>query len=100
MIAYISQFVNGEENVVTVLLFMAAIVIGGYSLFKVGFQNLLRLDFDMKTLMTVAIIGALLSGNGRKERSLSFFSPSAKRSNVTRWTGQAIDPLLDGDCPE
>lgn len=62
VIAYISQFVNGEENVVTVLLFMAAIVIGGYSLFKVGFQNLLRLDFDMKTLMTVAIIGAALIG--------------------------------------
>ncbi|WP_341202453.1 cation transporter, partial [Planomicrobium okeanokoites] len=33
---YISQFVNGEENLMTSLLFVAAIVIGGYSLFKVG----------------------------------------------------------------
>ncbi|RKQ29073.1 cadmium-translocating P-type ATPase [Oceanobacillus halophilus] len=59
---YISQFVNGEDNLVTVLLFLAAIVMGGYSLFIVGFQNLRKLDFDMKTLMTVAIIGAALIG--------------------------------------
>ncbi|PKG46213.1 MULTISPECIES: heavy metal translocating P-type ATPase [unclassified Planococcus (in: firmicutes)] len=59
---YISQFVNGEENLMTSLLFVAAIVIGGYSLFKVGFQNLIRLDFDMKTLMTVAVIGAAIIG--------------------------------------
>ena len=59
---YISQFVNGEENLITSLLFVAAIVIGGYSLFKVGFQNLIRLDFDMKTLMTVAVIGAAIIG--------------------------------------
>ncbi|WP_304608787.1 heavy metal translocating P-type ATPase [Planomicrobium sp. CPCC 101079] len=59
---YISQFVNGEENLMTSLLFMGAIVIGGFSLFKVGFQNLARLDFDMKTLMTVAVIGAAIIG--------------------------------------
>lgn len=59
---YISQFVNGEENIITSLLFAAAIVIGGYSLFKVGFQNLLHFEFDMKTLMTVAIIGAAIIG--------------------------------------
>ena len=59
---YVSLFVNGEENPVTTLLFAASIVIGGYSLFKAGFQNLLRLDFDMRTLMTVAIAGAAMIG--------------------------------------
>ena len=59
---YLSQFVNGEENLITSLLFAAAIVIGGFSLFKVGFQNLIRFDFDMRTLMTVAIIGAAIIG--------------------------------------
>ena len=62
VIGYLSSFVNGEENLITTLLFLAAIIIGGYPLFKVGFQNLLRFDFDMKTLMTVAIIGAAFIG--------------------------------------
>lgn len=62
VLGYLSQFVNGEENLITSLLFIAAIIIGGFSLFKVGFQNLLHLDFDMRTLMTVAIIGAAIIG--------------------------------------
>ena len=59
---YLSQFINGEDNLITSLLFITSIVIGGYSLFKVGFQNLRHLDFDMKTLMTVAVIGAAFIG--------------------------------------
>jgi len=59
---YLSRYINGEENLVTSLLFMTSIVIGGYSLFIVGFNNLRRLDFDMKTLMTVAVIGAAIIG--------------------------------------
>ena len=62
VIGYTSQFVNGEQNLITVLLFLASIVIGGFSLFKVGFQNLTRFDFDMRTLMTVAVIGAAIIG--------------------------------------
>lgn len=61
-LGYTSTFLNGEHNLVTVLLFLFAIIIGGYSLFKVGLQNLIHLDFDMKTLMTVAIIGAAIIG--------------------------------------
>ncbi|MGE7673046.1 heavy metal translocating P-type ATPase [Lysinibacillus sp. NPDC094403] len=59
---YLSQYVNGEENLITSLLFVASIVIGGFSLFKVGFKNITRFDFDMKTLMTVAVIGAAIIG--------------------------------------
>src|SRR5699024_8997882 len=61
-VGYLSHFVNGEDNLVTSMLFVGSIVIGGYSLFKVGFQNLIRFDFDMKTLMTVAVIGAAIIG--------------------------------------
>lgn len=43
-------------------LFSAAILLGGFSLFKTGLKNLLRLDFDMKSLMTIAIIGASVIG--------------------------------------
>ena len=59
---YLSYFVNGEDNLLTILLFLASMLVGGLSLFKVGFQNLLRLEFDMKTLMTVAVIGGAIIG--------------------------------------
>ncbi|MCM3715463.1 cadmium-translocating P-type ATPase [Alkalihalobacillus oceani] len=57
-----SQVMNGEGNTVSILALAASMIVGGYSLFKVGFMNLLRLQFDMKTLMTVAVIGAAIIG--------------------------------------
>ncbi|MDQ0273398.1 heavy metal translocating P-type ATPase [Cytobacillus purgationiresistens] len=59
---YVSWFANGESNLVTILLFLASILIGGLSLLKIGLQNLIKLDFDMKTLMTVAVIGGAIIG--------------------------------------
>ena len=59
---YVSFFQAGETSPVTIGLFALAILIGGFDLFKVGLQNLTKLDFDMKTLMTVAVIGAALIG--------------------------------------
>ena len=59
---YVSYFQAGEKSPVTIGLFGLAILIGGFDLFKVGLQNLTKLEFDMKTLMTVAVIGAALIG--------------------------------------
>lgn len=61
LLGYISSFINGD-NTLTAFLFIASIIFGGFPLFKTGFQNLMRLDFDMRTLMTIAIIGAVLIG--------------------------------------
>lgn len=34
VLGYLSSYINGEKNVITILLFLSAIVIGGYSLLK------------------------------------------------------------------
>ncbi|MDD9148578.1 heavy metal translocating P-type ATPase [Sporolactobacillus sp. CQH2019] len=52
----------GERSLVPTIGFIAAIVIGGYALFIAGFKNLIHLDFDMETLMTIAILGAAALG--------------------------------------
>ncbi|WP_047982406.1 MULTISPECIES: heavy metal translocating P-type ATPase [Ornithinibacillus] len=94
---YVSQIINGEENLITSLLFATSIVIGGYSLFKVGFQNLIRLDFDMKTLMTVAIIGAAIIGEwaeGAIVVILFAISESLERFSMDR-ARQSIRSLMD-----
>jgi Zn2+/Cd2+-exporting ATPase len=48
----------GEGNLISTVAYASSILIGGYNLLKIGLLNLIRLQFDMKTLMTVAIIGA------------------------------------------
>lgn len=52
----------GESHPLTVGIFISSILIGGYSLFQQGLSNLVRLKFDMNTLMTIAVIGAALIG--------------------------------------
>src|SRR5690554_39903 len=42
----------GESHPLTVGIFISSILIGGYSLFQQGLSNLVRLKFDMNTLMT------------------------------------------------
>ncbi|MDH4620170.1 heavy metal translocating P-type ATPase [Brevibacillus sp. AY1] len=52
----------GEESIFSVITYAASILIGGYELFIKGIKNLFRLQFDMNTLMTVAILGAAAIG--------------------------------------
>lgn len=53
---------NGESNPLPIAMFIIAILVGGGGIFKIGFRNLVRFEFDMKTLMTIAIIGAAIIG--------------------------------------
>lgn len=62
IIGLIMQFYLGMENPVVIGIFVIAIIVGGFNLFIIGFKNLFKLKFDMKTLMTIAIIGAAIIG--------------------------------------
>jgi Zn2+/Cd2+-exporting ATPase len=59
---YVFQFRYGEANIGTISLFLTSILVGGFPLLKTGLRNLTRLEFDMKTLMTVAVIGGAIIG--------------------------------------
>ncbi|WP_262173176.1 heavy metal translocating P-type ATPase [Saccharococcus sp. Marseille-Q5394] len=94
---YLSSFVNGEENIVTTLLFLVSMFIGGLSLFKVGLQNLLRFEFDMKTLMTVAVIGGAIIGEWAEVAIvviLFAISEALERFSMDR-ARQSIRSLMD-----
>lgn len=61
-IAFYFRATAGENEIITKSLFISAIVIGGFSLFTEGIKDLLKLNFSMEVLMTVAIIGASIIG--------------------------------------
>lgn len=61
-IGYLFYFQIDSSHPLTITSFILAIIIGGYDLFKIGIKNLTKLTFDMKTLMTIAIIGAAIIG--------------------------------------
>lgn len=64
---------NREEgNFLSNMLYFFAIMIGGISIFKTGLRNLMRFEFDMKTLMTIAIIGAAIIGEWQEAAIVVF----------------------------
>lgn len=72
LIGAVLSFRYGEMYTPAIVFFAISIVVGGASMFKTGIQNLLRLDFDMKTLMTIAIIGAAVIGEWREGAVIVF----------------------------
>lgn len=62
LIGWLAAEMNGEESFSSIVPYFLSILIGGYRLFTTGLKNLFRLQFDMKTLMTIAVIGAAIIG--------------------------------------
>lgn len=62
ILGYLFVDMRGESNPLPIAMFIIAILVGGVGIFKIGFRNLARFEFDMKTLMTIAIIGAAIIG--------------------------------------
>lgn len=63
IMAYVSRFALGKESWLTIACFLIAMVIGGYGLFIEGVKDLVKLNFTMSTLMTIAVIGATCIGD-------------------------------------
>ncbi|ETI70255.1 cadmium-transporting ATPase [Neobacillus vireti LMG 21834] len=62
LIGWFAGQMNGEESLFAIFAYGAAILVGGYRLFITGLKNLFRLEFDMRTLMTIAVFGAAIIG--------------------------------------
>ncbi|WP_234447652.1 heavy metal translocating P-type ATPase [Viridibacillus soli] len=94
---YIVASFKGDEHLLTIGLFLAAIVIGGYDIFKAGFKNVVRFEFDMKTLMTIAIIGAAIIGEWKEGAVVVFlFAVSeALEAYSMNKARQSIRSLMD-----
>ncbi|PWW28216.1 Cd2+/Zn2+-exporting ATPase [Cytobacillus oceanisediminis] len=96
----ISWFLSGqygEEHIIPIAGYAAAILIGGHTLFQKGLKNLARLNFDMSTLMTIAIIGAAIIGEwgeGAMVVILFAISESLERYSMDK-ARQSIESLMD-----
>ncbi|MBS2771854.1 cadmium-translocating P-type ATPase [Anoxybacillus rupiensis] len=66
MVGYAASLWMKESEWLAVGAFALAIAVGGYDLLRVGLLNLWHFRFDMKTLMTIAIIGAAFIGEWKE----------------------------------
>lgn len=97
IVGYTFYFQLGESHPATIGVFVAAILIGGFDLFIVGFKNLAKLEFDMKTLMTIAIIGAAIIGEWAEGAVVVFLfalSEALEEYSIDK-ARQSITALMD-----
>ena len=97
LIGAILSFQYTETYPPAIVFFAISIAIGGASMFKTGIKNLVRFEFDMKTLMTIAIIGAVIIGEWREGAVIVFlFAVSeALEAYSMNKARQSIRSLMD-----
>lgn len=97
LIGAVLSFRYTETYPPAIVFFAISIAIGGASMFKTGIKNLVRFEFDMKTLMTIAIIGAVIIGEWREGAVIVFlFAVSeALEAYSMNKARQSIRSLMD-----
>lgn len=97
LIGWFAGKINGEQPIFTISAYGVSILLGGYQLFITGFKNLFRLEFDMRTLMTIAVIGAAIIGQwGEAAMVVILFAISeALESYSMDKARQSIRSLMD-----
>lgn len=97
IIGYAFSFSLGANSPVTIGLFVTAILVGGFEMFITGFKNLSRFIFDMKTLMTIAILGAAIIGQWAEAAAVVFLfgvSEALEEFSINK-ARQSIHSLMD-----
>ncbi|MFX3674935.1 MAG: heavy metal translocating P-type ATPase [Paenisporosarcina sp.] len=97
IIGSVISFQMSESNPIAITMFALSIAIGGYGMFWSGLKNLGRFYFDMKTLMTIAIIGAAIIGEWREGAVVVFLfavSEALEAYSMTK-ARQSIRQLMD-----
>lgn len=108
LLALLSQGLDAPSPL-TIGLFLLATAVGGWETARKGFPGLLKLRFDMNTLMTVAVAGAVAIGYweeaavvaflfGVSETLQAYTVDRARRSlkSLTEWAPREAVVLRDG----
>lgn len=70
--AWLAAWIVPETPLLSTVLYALTIVVGGYPTARKGIRSLLRLNFDINVLMTVAVTGAALIGEWTEGAVVAF----------------------------